>query len=103
MRIAVAMLAYTLLGRYITLFLLARAGDDEPSASRSAEVKEIQRPDGKKIHVEFFGSKDGTHPIFTHGWSCNSTHWYYIKERFRKRISIDFMGCSRNRKIWKCP
>ena len=41
MRIAVAMLAYTLLGRYIILFLLARARDDEPSASRSAEVKEI--------------------------------------------------------------
>lgn len=76
----IAMLAYTLLGRYIILFLLARAGDDEPSASRSAEVKEIDRPDGTKIHVEFFGPKDGTPLIFTHGWSCNSTHWYYIKK-----------------------
>jgi pimeloyl-ACP methyl ester carboxylesterase len=84
----IVMLIFSLLGRFIILFLLARAGDDEPTASRSNDVTQIRRPDGTKIHVEFFGSSDAQPLIFTHGWSCNSTHWYYIKEALAKDFRL---------------
>ncbi len=74
------MLVFSLLGRFVILWLLASPSENEPTSSRSREVKQIHRPDGTDIHVEFFGDPDAQPIIFTHGWSCNSTHWYYIKQ-----------------------
>ncbi|AFY75471.1 putative hydrolase or acyltransferase of alpha/beta superfamily (plasmid) [Synechococcus sp. PCC 7502] len=76
----IVMLVFSLLGRFVILWLLANPADNEPTPSRSREVKQIHRPDGTNIHVELFGDRDAPPIIFTHGWSCNSTHWYYIKQ-----------------------
>lgn len=84
----IAMLVFSLLGRYIVLFLLARSGNDEPSSEHSHDVREIQQPDGTKIHVEFFGPIDGQPLIFTHGWSCNGTHWYYLKKALASEFRL---------------
>ena len=76
----IVMLVFSLLGRFVILWLLASPAENEPTPSHSKEVKQIHRPDGTHVHVEFFGDQDAPPIIFTHGWSCNSTHWYYIKQ-----------------------
>jgi pimeloyl-ACP methyl ester carboxylesterase len=49
-------------------------------------VRVLERPDGAKIHVEFFGREDAPPIVLTHGFSNDSTTWYYLKrlqEEFR--------------------
>ena len=82
------MLVFSLLGRFIILWLLASPAENEPTPSRSREVEQIHRPDGTDIHVEFFGDRNAQPIIFTHGWSCNSTHWYYIKQALEDEFRL---------------
>ena len=84
----IVMLVFSLLGRFIILWLLASPAENEPTPSRSREVEQIHRPDGTDIHVEFFGDRNAQPIIFTHGWSCNSTHWYYIKQALEDEFRL---------------
>lgn len=71
----------------ITL-LLRRPGQDEPKMQRSHETQQLLRPDGSKIHVEFYGSPDAPPLILTHGWGPNSTVWYYAKKQLADQFRL---------------
>jgi pimeloyl-ACP methyl ester carboxylesterase len=42
-------------------------------------VKVVERPDGARLHVEFFGPAEAPTILLTTGFSNNSTTWYYLK------------------------
>lgn len=82
-------LAITLLGRHlILLLLLARSGSDEPRPDRTGEIRELTMPDNTKIHVEIYGPADSQPIILTHGWTADSTDWYYAKRRLAHRYRL---------------
>lgn len=83
-----AMGLWSLGGRFISLPLFRRKGDDEPKRMRSGTVKRVERPDGSVIQVEFYGPEDGQPIILSHGWGPNSTVWYYAKRQLSDRFRI---------------
>jgi pimeloyl-ACP methyl ester carboxylesterase len=85
----IAMLVFSLLGRYIILALIGgRSGEDEPKFERSTETQRIKRPDGTELHVEFYGPADAQPIVFTHGIATNSTDWYYAKQHLADRYRL---------------
>lgn len=81
--------------------LFRRAGQDEPKQNRSRETQELIRPDGSKIHVEFYGSPDAPPLILCHGWGPNSTVWYYAKKQlanYFRLIIWDLPGLGKSTK-----
>jgi pimeloyl-ACP methyl ester carboxylesterase len=91
-----------MLGRYFILLILARPGRNEPKSERSTAVEKIRQADGTEIHVEFYGPADGQPVIFTHGWSANSHHWYYVKQALGDRFRLilwDIPGTGKSGKV----
>ena len=72
-------IVFTLLGRYLVLLLFAHPAKDKPVPDRTGEVQRITRPDGTELNVEFYGPANAQNVILTHGWTANSTDWYYVK------------------------
>lgn len=95
----VGMLAFSAFGRPLVLASLGRDGTDDPKPARSTETRTLERPDGAKLHVEFFGPKDAPTILLTHGFSNDSTTWYYLKklgDRFRLIVwDLRGVGCSK--------
>lgn len=75
-------------GRFISLPLLRRPGNDEPKRMRSETVKRVQRPDGSVLQVEFYGPEDAQPIILSHGWGPNSNVWYYAKKQLSKHFRV---------------
>ncbi|MBE8971076.1 alpha/beta hydrolase [Nostocales cyanobacterium LEGE 12452] len=95
------MVLWTFGGRFISLPLLRRPGNQEPNFMRSKTVQRLPRPDGSVLQVEFFGPEDGQPIILSHGWGPNSTVWYYAK----RQLSV---GVARRRHrfrviVWDLP
>ncbi len=85
----IAMLIFTLFGRYIVLLLLGGpTSSDEPKFTQSNENQRIKRPDGTEIYVEFLGPPDAQPIILTHGIATFNSDWYYAKERLAKRFRL---------------
>lgn len=83
-----AMVLWSVAGRFISLPLFRRPGTDEPKRIRSNLVQRIQRPDGSVLQVEFYGPEDGQAIILSHGWGPNSTVWYYAKQQLSDRFRV---------------
>ncbi|MBD2043499.1 alpha/beta fold hydrolase [Microcoleus sp. FACHB-672] len=83
-----AMVLWSFGGRFISLPLLRRPGNDEPKRMRSETVKRVQRPDGSVLQVEFYGPEDGQPIILSHGWGPNSNVWYYAKRQLSKHFRV---------------
>jgi pimeloyl-ACP methyl ester carboxylesterase len=81
-----ALLLFTLFGRHIIRLAFPR-GSDEPVALRGTP-HDLTRTDGTKIHVETFGPADGPTVVLTHGWSMDSTEWYYAKRQLANRFRL---------------
>lgn len=61
--------------------------------------KFIDRPDGTRLNVEVYGKLDGPTIIFTHGWSLDSTAWYYAKATLGNKFRVilwDLPGLGRS-------
>lgn len=85
----VGMLVFSLLGRFIILFLIGgKSEEDEPKFERSTEFQTLKRPDGTELHVEFYGPADAQPILFTHGIATNSTDWYYAKRHLADRFRL---------------
>lgn len=88
-------------GKSILKVLLGRKGDDEPNRDRSTENQLLKRPEGHSIFLEFYGPQEAQPIIFIHGWSSDSTQWYYLKKHFSKNyrlILMDLPGCGKSTK-----
>jgi pimeloyl-ACP methyl ester carboxylesterase len=68
--------------------LLGKPKFDEPVADRTGRPLEIDRPDGSRLHVEIYGAETSPTLILTHGWSLDSTSWYYLKRQFAGRYRL---------------
>lgn len=96
---AIGILILLMLGGFIVKFLLGKSGSDEPTMERSEETTTLQRPEGHKLFIEFSGPKDAQPLILIHGWSSNSTQWYYLKKRlspYYRLIMMDLPGLGKS-------
>src|SRR2546423_8801148 len=71
-----ALLAWTLAGRWIVLLLLGRHGDDDPRSLPGSATERIRRPDGTDIQVVCYGPADALPIVFSHGWGTSHDEWY---------------------------
>lgn len=98
---AVGLLVLAFLGGFIIKFLLGKSGSDEPTSERSGETTTLERPEGHKLFIEFAGPKDAQPLILIHGWSSDSTQWYYLKKRLStsyRLILMDLPGLGKSGK-----
>lgn len=99
---AIVGLVFILFGGFIVKLLLGKSGSDEPTMERSQESTMLERPEGHKLFVEFYGSKDAQPLILIHGWSSDSTQWYYLKKRLSssyRLILMDLPGLGKSEKV----
>jgi pimeloyl-ACP methyl ester carboxylesterase len=98
-----AMLAWTLAGRWATLLLLGRGGlrhpQDVPGLPAPSAVERLRRPDGTELHVESYGPPDARPLVLAHGWGAGAAEWAYLRGalagRFRL-LAFDLRGHGRS-------
>lgn len=78
--LAAALLAWSGLGRPMSLLLLAKA-DADPTRAIRGDGTILASPTGSKLYVESQGVEDGPVVIATHGWGLDSTIWQYLERR----------------------
>jgi pimeloyl-ACP methyl ester carboxylesterase len=76
----IALVGWSLIGFLPITPLLGHPRFDEPKPARRGEVRKVDRPDGTQLHVEIYGRAGQPTLVFTHGWSLDSTAWYYAKK-----------------------
>ncbi len=81
------LLAWSLLGRFVARLLLAR-GDRDPTRAERSAGQELAGANGATLHVEMAGSTDAPPIILTHGWSLDSTVWFYAKRDLADRFRV---------------
>lgn len=84
----IALVLWSFAGRFFSVALFRRPGNDEPKSMRTGTVQRVTRPDGSVLQVEFYGPVDGQPLILVHGWGPNSTVWYYAKRQLSDRFRV---------------
>ncbi len=84
-----ALLAWSALGRWIVLLLIAR-GDDMPTRAERerGEVRTLTSVGGGSLFVEMLGPRDAPPIVLTHGWGLDSTIWFYAKRQLSRRFRV---------------
>jgi pimeloyl-ACP methyl ester carboxylesterase len=96
---ALALLAWSMLGRPIVTPLLAKA-DTSPTRPERGDHQMITSPTGSTLYVEVHGPADAPPVILTHGWGLDSTIWYYLRRRLSQHYRVivwDLPGLGRSR------
>ena len=96
--IALALLAWSLLGRLIVTPLVSRA-DTVPTRPVRAAGTMIDGVDGARLYVETMGPVSAPTIILTHGWGLDSTIWNYAKTALGQRYRMivwDLPGVGRS-------
>lgn len=94
-----ALLAWSLLGRFVMRLFLARA-DTDPSRPERGPGQTIQSPTGSSLFLETSGPATGPTIILTHGWGMDSTIWYYARRdlgRQNRIVTWDLAGLGRSK------
>jgi pimeloyl-ACP methyl ester carboxylesterase len=94
-----ALLAWSFLGRFLVLPLLARPDRNDVTFDRAPGMS-IPSPTGSTLHLEMIGPASGQPIIFTHGWGMDSTIWAYQKRHLADRFRLvfwDLPGLGRSR------
>jgi hypothetical protein len=81
------LLAWSFLGRFVVLPLLARR-DDDPMTLEGGEGWLVDSPTGAKLWVETHGPEDAQPLVLTHGWSLDSRIWHYAKRDLAGRFRL---------------
>ena len=95
-----ALLAWSFLGRWPVLWLLARR-DTDPSRPERAGGRMVQSTNGWSLYLEDHGAPAAQPLILTHGWAMDSTIWYYAKRDLAERFRVlvwDLPGLGRSRR-----
>jgi pimeloyl-ACP methyl ester carboxylesterase len=85
---ALALAAFSLLGKFVLVPLLARPDAGERSFEDRGNGRLIPGANGSQIYVEDLGPKGGPAIIFTHGWAMDSTIWHYAKKDLAKDFRV---------------
>lgn len=96
---AIALLAWSFLGRFAVVPLLARR-DDRPFEPKRFAGAELKSPTGSTLHLEASGPTTAPTVILTHGWGLDSTIWRRTVERLDDQYRVvvwDLPGLGRSR------
>lgn len=91
----------SLFGRWPLMWItrLLSSSNHAPMTPTRNQGKLIDRPDGTRLNVEVYGKLDGPTLVFTHGWSLDSTAWYYAKKLLGSKFRLvlwDLPGLGRS-------
>ncbi|WP_309630342.1 alpha/beta hydrolase [Brevundimonas sp.] len=75
---ALALVAFSALGRVPMLLLIAKP-DTDPTRAMRARGEMVASPTGAELYVEVDGAAEGPVVIANHGWGLDSTIWRYLK------------------------
>lgn len=95
---ALALLSWSLLGRFLVPLLLARP-DVEPTRAERGAGQTIAGVGGAKLYVETHGEATAPPLILIHGWGLDSTIWYYARNHLARRFRViiwDLPGLGRS-------
>jgi pimeloyl-ACP methyl ester carboxylesterase len=96
---AIALLAWSFLGRAVLVPLLAKR-DTWPTRAERGQGRMLASPTGSSLYVEIHGPEDAPPIVFTHGWGMDSTFWHYAKEDLGDRFRLilwDLPGLGKSR------
>lgn len=85
---AVALGAFSLLGRLPLLPLLAKPDRGEPSREDRGSGRVIAGAHGAQLYVDELGSQNKDTLILTHGWAMDNTIWHYAKRDLSKQFRV---------------
>jgi pimeloyl-ACP methyl ester carboxylesterase len=85
-----ALFAWSALGRLVIKPLLAKPDHDDESRPLRSEGQTIHSTSGADLYVESVGPMNAPVLIFTHGWSMDSTIWYYAKRDLSREFRLVF-------------
>jgi pimeloyl-ACP methyl ester carboxylesterase len=85
--LGLALLGWSFIGRLAVLWLLARP-DSEPMRPGRGVGEHLPSADGASLYVEALGPADAPTVIMIHGWSLDSTIWFYAKRALAKRFRV---------------
>ena len=85
---ALALGAFSLLGKNLLLPLLARPDKGEPSHEDSGKGQIISAAHGAQIYVEELGSEHPNTIVLTHGWAMDNTIWHYAKRDLSRQFRV---------------
>jgi pimeloyl-ACP methyl ester carboxylesterase len=80
-------LGWSFIGRSAVLWLLARP-DNDPMRPERGAGEHLPSADGGSLYVEALGPSDAPTLILVHGWSLDSTIWFYAKRALAKRFRV---------------
>lgn len=98
--VGVALLLWNFIGFLPIKYLLGKRVEDDPRPLRNGDTRRLERPDGTQLNVEVYGQAGAPTLICTHGWSLNSTEWYYVKRLLGDQYRVvvwDLPGLGRSR------
>ena len=67
---------------------MLRSGNNDPQSVHSSETMEVAGPGGTKLHLEFYGRADAPILLLTHGWSMDSTEWFYARQELSAKYRL---------------
>ena len=97
---ALALLAWSFLGRLALPLLLARGDDGPPTRAIRGEGRMIVGASGARLYVESVGPAKGPEILLTHGWGLDSTIWNYAKRDLaaaHRVLTWDLPGLGRSK------
>ena len=100
LRTGMALLAWSVLGRWAVTPLLARP-DRDPSRPERSNGALVAGHAGSRLYVERHGPVNGPVIVLTHGWGLDSTIWGYARRdlaRFQL-LTWDLPGLGRSRLV----
>lgn len=105
--LALAFVAWSFLGRFVVLALLARSdGDAVLSKPKRGSGRQIEGHDGASLYVETRGTGSGPTLVLTHGWGLDSTIWHLMTRSLEANYRIitwDLPGLGRSKRAPNKP
>jgi pimeloyl-ACP methyl ester carboxylesterase len=81
------LIAWSFVGRSLMLWMLSRP-DVDPIRPERVNGQMIDGADGARLYVEVHGAQDAPAIILTHGWSLDSTIWFYTRREMAERYRV---------------
>jgi pimeloyl-ACP methyl ester carboxylesterase len=97
-----ALLAWSLSGRWVVTLLVARSDSDATFAKRGqGEVRVLAGAGGADLYTETLGPVGAPVVILTHGWGLDSTIWNYAKRDLQScRVIVwDLPGLGKSTRV----
>ena len=85
---ALALGAFSFLGKFLVLPLLAKPDHGEPSRQDRGNGRVISGAGGAQLYVEELGAQNQNTIILTHGWAMDNTIWHYAKRDLAKHFRV---------------